>query len=132
MAESSETAPSVNIEDDVDTTPGYKTPAEKSMDEMLNQDQDDESLQKYKQSLLGSAAGAESIFCKYLVYPLHSLNWFIKLAMCIYLFNVLRRFPQSVSSVASLTKPYINCCKVAQYQSHLCVNVKVTHSPCDL
>ena len=50
MAESNEPAPVVNIEDDADTTPGYKPPAEKSMDEMLKLDQDDESLQKYKQS----------------------------------------------------------------------------------
>ena len=62
MAESNEPAPVVNIEDDADTTPGYKPPAEKSMDEMLKLDQDDESLQKYKQSLLGDAAA--SAFCK--------------------------------------------------------------------
>jgi len=55
MAESNEPAPAVNVDDDVDTTPGYKPPAEKSMDEMLNLDQEDESLQKYKQSLLGDA-----------------------------------------------------------------------------
>lgn len=62
MAESNEPAPAVNVDDDVDTTPGYKPPAEKSMDEMLNLDQEDESLQKYKQSLLGDAKA--STFCK--------------------------------------------------------------------
>lgn len=64
MAESDDHAPVVDVEDDVDTTPGYKPPAEKSMNDMLNQDTEDESLQKYKAQLLGNAANAETIFCK--------------------------------------------------------------------
>lgn len=64
MAESDEHPPKVDLDDDTDATPGYKPPAEKSMDAMLQLDAEDESLQKYKQQLLGSAAGAESIFCK--------------------------------------------------------------------
>ncbi|KAK7084417.1 hypothetical protein SK128_007428 [Halocaridina rubra] len=37
----------------------YKPPPEKALIDMINQDQDDESLQKYKETLLGnSAAGA--------------------------------------------------------------------------
>lgn len=67
MAQSEEQAPQVNVDDDVDTTPGYKPPAEKSMDAMLNQDTEDESLQKYKAQLLGSAANAETVFCMYFV-----------------------------------------------------------------
>ncbi|XP_067939139.1 rho GDP-dissociation inhibitor 2-like [Watersipora subatra] len=63
MAESEENAPPVNVDDDdVDTTPGYKPPAEKSMDAMLQQDTEDESLQKYKAQLLGSAANAPTVF----------------------------------------------------------------------
>lgn len=68
MAESEEQAPQVNVDDDVDTTPGYKPPAEKSMNDMLQQDAEDESLQKYKAQLLGSAASAETIFCTYVYY----------------------------------------------------------------
>jgi len=42
-------------------TPGYKPPAPKSMEEILKSDADDESLRKYKESLLGagSAVGLE-------------------------------------------------------------------------
>lgn len=61
MAESEE---QLNIDDgDIETTPGYKPPAEKSMQDMVNQDAEDESLQKYKASLLGSAVGSETTFC---------------------------------------------------------------------
>ncbi|XP_074649519.1 rho GDP-dissociation inhibitor 2-like [Tubulanus polymorphus] len=44
--------------DDVapDTTPGFKPPAMKTLDEIRGQDNDDESLVKYKQVLLGTAA----------------------------------------------------------------------------
>ena len=34
---------------------GYQAPAEKTMDEILKADEEDESLKKYKQQLLGSA-----------------------------------------------------------------------------
>jgi len=41
--------------DDVpEETPGYRPPAPKSMEEILKSDADDESLKKYKESLLGS------------------------------------------------------------------------------
>jgi len=42
-------------------TPGYKPPAPKSMEDILKSDADDESLRKYKESLLGSgnAVGLE-------------------------------------------------------------------------
>jgi predicted DNA-binding antitoxin AbrB/MazE fold protein len=43
--------------DDHDETPGYKPPAEKKLEEILNTDQEDESLRKYKAALLGQAAG---------------------------------------------------------------------------
>lgn len=54
---------------DVENTPGYKPPAEKSMQEMLSQDTEDESLQKYKQSLLGAASsGTQTVFCTSLYF----------------------------------------------------------------
>ena len=43
-------------EDDDELTPGYKPPAEKSMKEIAQLDQDDEALIKYKQSLGVGAA----------------------------------------------------------------------------
>ena len=43
------------IQDDEEMTPGYKPPAEKSLSDIVGTDQDDESLRKYKESLLGSA-----------------------------------------------------------------------------
>ncbi|XP_013415615.1 rho GDP-dissociation inhibitor 1 [Lingula anatina] len=44
-----------------DETPGYKPPAEKKLAEMVNLDTEDESLRKYKEQLLGTAAiGAEN------------------------------------------------------------------------
>ena len=50
--------------DNEDGKAGYKPPAVKSLDEIVNQDADDESLQKYKATLLGGA-GKDNIFCKY-------------------------------------------------------------------
>lgn len=43
------------VQDDEEITPGYKPPAEKTLSEIVSTDQDDESLKKYKESLLGSA-----------------------------------------------------------------------------
>ncbi|KAJ3600764.1 hypothetical protein NHX12_031739 [Muraenolepis orangiensis] len=40
-------------------TPGYKPPVQKSLQEIQQLDQDDESLTKYKQTLLGAAAGCQ-------------------------------------------------------------------------
>ena len=45
--------------EDEDITPGYKPPAEKSLDEIKTLDADDESLVKYKQQLLGG--GGEGV-----------------------------------------------------------------------
>ncbi|GFN89080.1 rho GDP-dissociation inhibitor 1 [Plakobranchus ocellatus] len=36
--------------------PNYKPPAPKALDEIVNQDAEDESLVKYKEALLGTAA----------------------------------------------------------------------------
>lgn len=45
--------------EEVEENPNYKPPAPKALDEIVNQDQDDESLVKYKETLLG--AGSKSI-----------------------------------------------------------------------
>ncbi len=43
-------------------TPGYKPPAKKTLDEIQNLDQDDESLVRYKQQLLKGTEGAGGRF----------------------------------------------------------------------
>lgn len=47
-------------DDDDDQTKGYKAPEKKTLDEITKLDQDDESLVKYKQALLGASAGGAS------------------------------------------------------------------------
>lgn len=42
--------------DEHEDTPGYKPPAEKKLEDIVNQDTEDESLQKYKETLLGAGA----------------------------------------------------------------------------
>jgi hypothetical protein len=44
-------------------TAGYKAPAQKTLEEMRQLDQNDESLQKWKESLLKNASAGIS-FCK--------------------------------------------------------------------
>jgi len=41
--------------DEVDETPGYQPPAPKALDDILKADAEDESLRKYKESLLGTS-----------------------------------------------------------------------------
>ena len=50
--------------DDVETTPGYKPPAEKTLKDIMTADQEDESLRKYKQALLGDAS-PDTVVCKW-------------------------------------------------------------------
>lgn len=45
--------------EEVDTPVNYKAPAQKSLQEIQNLDQDDESLRKYKETLLGAAVASE-------------------------------------------------------------------------
>ena len=40
--------------DEIEETPGYKPPAQKSLKEIAEADQDDEALVKYKKTLLGA------------------------------------------------------------------------------
>lgn len=54
-----------NIEEDefqdTETPTGYKPPAEKTISEIMNLDTEDESLQKYKQTLLKDASASDSV-----------------------------------------------------------------------
>lgn len=50
-------------DDEIDTN--YKPPPEKSIEELLNSDKEDASLQKYKEKLLGDANSAKIIFGSY-------------------------------------------------------------------
>jgi len=60
MAEEEETVAPVDVDHEDD--PNYQPPPEKSIDDMLQADKDDESLQKYKAALLGGAvAGSGAI-----------------------------------------------------------------------
>eukprot|EP00485_Elphidium_margaritaceum_P005961 CAMPEP_0202696010 /NCGR_PEP_ID=MMETSP1385-20130828/9404_1 /ASSEMBLY_ACC=CAM_ASM_000861 /TAXON_ID=933848 /ORGANISM="Elphidium margaritaceum" /LENGTH=200 /DNA_ID=CAMNT_0049352101 /DNA_START=36 /DNA_END=638 /DNA_ORIENTATION=- len=56
MAEQTDEKKANNDEDVPDMTAGYKVADKKSMNEIMNADANDESLQKYKAQLLGSAA----------------------------------------------------------------------------
>ena len=59
MAEEPETGPIDNEEPE--ETRGYKAPAQKSIDEIQNLDKDDESLVKYKQTLLAGVDPAAGL-----------------------------------------------------------------------
>ena len=50
--------------DDHEETPGYKPPAEKALNDIINQDTEDEALQKYKQALLGADLGKGAVPCE--------------------------------------------------------------------
>lgn len=49
----------LDINDEIDSS--YKPPPEKSLDELINADKEDESLQKYKEKLLGEATAGKII-----------------------------------------------------------------------
>lgn len=59
-------------EEVVEGAPGYKPPAQKTLDEILTTDAEDESLKKYKESLLGKV---DNISC---VYPDDPRNVIVK------------------------------------------------------
>ncbi|XP_076458778.1 rho GDP-dissociation inhibitor 1-like [Babylonia areolata] len=61
MAEQEEQVEAVAQEDENDDNPDYKAPAPKSLDEILQQDKEDESLRKYKEQLLAEAGSGEVI-----------------------------------------------------------------------
>jgi len=66
---SDEAAPPKSIEDagdrpeddEDDEVPGYKAPEPKTLNDIVNADQEDESLRKYKEALLGAAAGGAKV-----------------------------------------------------------------------
>ncbi|XP_060602911.1 rho GDP-dissociation inhibitor 1-like [Ruditapes philippinarum] len=74
MAESEDQSPQVEEVDDDESKLAYKPPAEKTIEEILEQDKDDESLIKYKQTLLGGTA-KENVFCKFMSSPLTRHNY---------------------------------------------------------
>ena len=47
-----------DVGDEPEETPGYKPPAQKTLDEIQQLDADDESLVRYKQALLGGTGEA--------------------------------------------------------------------------
>lgn len=51
-------------EEEVEETPGYIAPATKSLTEIQDLDQDDESLVKYKQTLLGGLQGSQGVYAR--------------------------------------------------------------------
>lgn len=53
------------IHDDDEIDSNYKPPPEKSIEELLNADKEDASLQKYKEKLLGDANSGKVIFGNY-------------------------------------------------------------------
>ncbi|XP_071813424.1 rho GDP-dissociation inhibitor 1-like isoform X2 [Apostichopus japonicus] len=60
MAENENTPPvDAGEEDDIDT-PGYKPPAQKTLEEIQKADADDESLVRYKQQLLGDLPAGDT------------------------------------------------------------------------
>ena len=62
MADQAEQPVAEHHEEEEEDNPNYVPPAQKSIDEIINADADDESLRKYKEALLGSVAGgAEQI-----------------------------------------------------------------------
>jgi len=50
-----EPSPIQDDQDDQEITPGYKPPEKKTLQEIVAADQEDESLKKYKEQLLGGA-----------------------------------------------------------------------------
>ena len=57
----SEREPSPVLQDDDELTPGYKPPEKKTLEEIVAADQEDESLKKYKEQLLGGALGTGQV-----------------------------------------------------------------------
>jgi len=50
-----------SVEDDNDEVPGYKAPEKKDLAEIIAADDEDESLRRYKETLMGQAATGETI-----------------------------------------------------------------------
>jgi len=59
MAETAEEVPAGIDDEEPEETPGYKAPAQKTLDEIQKLDADDESLVKYKKMLLGGTVSGK-------------------------------------------------------------------------
>lgn len=59
MAEESDRAHAADDDEMPETTPGYKVAEKVDLQTMLDKDKEDESLQRYKEQLLGAAAAAD-------------------------------------------------------------------------
>lgn len=81
MADDKNTA--VSPDDDHDEEGVYKPPPEKSLKEIIAADQEDESLKKYKEALLGDATKEAFIVGKYLSH--HFFYLFTHLIIFIFL-----------------------------------------------
>ena len=64
-------------------TPGYKAPAQKTLDEIKNLDNDDESLVRYKETLLAGVDPAAGII--FFLYQLTVFSQNIYLICCFFL-----------------------------------------------
>lgn len=62
----------IHSDDEVDLN--YKPPPEKSIEELLNADKEDASLQKYKEKLLGDANSGKIIFGSYPIIVIPNNN----------------------------------------------------------
>ena len=67
MAEEEETQMEGLENDEPEETPGYKPPAQKTLDEIQDLDADDESLVRYKQALLGASKNQGKWVMRYLL-----------------------------------------------------------------
>ena len=84
-------------------TPGYKAPAQKTLDEIKNLDNDDESLVRYKETLLAGVDPAAGI-----IYFFVSTDCFLTK----YIFNLLFFFKRG----KSYTKNWLfDCHKIWKY-----------------
>lgn len=63
-------------EDDLKASENYQAPAKKTLEEIIRQDTEDESLRKYKEALLGKAAQQALTPCK--LMSTHGLNYYFR------------------------------------------------------
>ena len=67
-----------SVDDELEVVSNYKPPPEKTIEQILETDKEDESLRKYKETLLGEAKAGSVIVGKYSInharYKLRVLN----------------------------------------------------------
>lgn len=57
-----------SVDEDVEAESNYKPPPEKSIEQILEADKEDESLRKYKETLLGESKTGGVVVGKLLLY----------------------------------------------------------------